>query len=82
MLGPPKIYKGSTIHSDDRPIHYLESSSGLQKGENNAPLRIHLALILGSKASVSHTWTQKWHVMMFLWHNEWPLSGESVHTLA
>ena len=44
------IYKRSTVHSDNLPNHYLESSSGLQKGENDAPQRIHLALILGSKA--------------------------------
>ena len=44
MLGLPKIYKGTTAHSDDHPNHYLKSSSKLQKGENNAPLRINLAL--------------------------------------
>ncbi len=78
----PKIYKGSIVHSDDRPSHYVKSFSGLQKGENDAPLRIHLALILGSKASVSQTWTQRWHVLVFPRDNEWPLSGESAHTLA
>ena len=65
MLGPLKIYKGSTIHWDDRPNHFFKSASGLQKGENDAPLWIHLALILGSKASISQTWTQRWHVLVF-----------------
>ena len=31
MLGLPKIYKGSTVHSDDRPNHYLKSSLRLQR---------------------------------------------------
>jgi len=76
------LFGDKHVHSDDRPNHYLESSSGLQKGENDAPPRIHLALLLGSKASVSQTWTRRWPVLVFPRDNEWPLSGESVHALA
>ena len=79
---PPSFSSQSTYPDQSGSTSTRANTPFMQKGETGAPLRIHLALLLGSKALVSQIWTRRWPVLVFPRDNEWPLSGESVHALA